>query len=190
MDTDLALEEEREAAARLREEAEEAAGGDTGYVPTVPTVPAPARAKGPPLGVVSVAALEAQQQLQRRPTAAKEQDDRKKVEEVALPIMGRRSEIAATIASHRVTIIEGETGCGKSTQVRCLRRWWRTISSHHSLLSHIDNPNNQTRHTHTLTLTLTFLLNRCRNSSLVLAPRRALPSPRPRARRPPTWPRR
>lgn len=136
------MEEEREAAARLREEAEEAAGGDTGYVPTVP---APARAKGPPLGVVSVAALEAQQQrqqLQRRPTTTKEQDDKKKVEEVALPIMGRRSEIAATIASHRVTIIEGETGCGKSTQVRCLRRWiemWRIISSHHSLQPHTDN---------------------------------------------------
>ena len=111
-DTDLALEEEREAAARVREAAEEAAGGDTGYV--LPTVPASTRAKGPPLGVVSVAALEAQHQLQpRKPTkveAAKE--------EVALPILGRRSEIAATIASHRVTIIEGETGCGKSTQVR------------------------------------------------------------------------
>ena len=35
----------------------------------------------------------------------------------ALPIDAYRQEILTTIATHRVTIIQGETGCGKSTRV-------------------------------------------------------------------------
>jgi HrpA-like RNA helicase len=105
-DTDLALEEEREEAARLRRMAEEAAGDDTGYV--MPAVTA--RPKG---AVLSLAALERRAEMERAKTQGKGKGKGKGGEGVgvgmSLPILGRKEEIAGVIAAHRVTIIEGES---------------------------------------------------------------------------------
>lgn len=103
-DTDLALEEEREEEARIREAAEEAAGGDTGYIVQPPRLPKLPKKGG---SVLSLAALEAQAQIRQQQQV--QQQLQLKEASVALPILGRREEIAATIASHRVTIIEGES---------------------------------------------------------------------------------
>ena len=107
-DTDLALEEEREERSRLRRAAEEAAGDDTGYVMMPPMPRAPTKAGGGG-SVLSLAALEARAHLEREKREKKEREQAAGQEELALPILGRKAEIAGTIAAHRVTIIEGES---------------------------------------------------------------------------------
>jgi HrpA-like RNA helicase len=104
-DTDLALEEEREEKARLRRAAEEAAGDDTGYVMTTPAR-LPTTTKG---SVLSLAALEARAQVELEKRERKEREKKAAEQELALPILGRKEEIAGTIAAHRITIIEGES---------------------------------------------------------------------------------
>jgi len=59
--------------------------------------------------VLSLAALEARAHLEREKRDKKEREQAAGQEELALPILGRKAEIAGTIAAHRVTIIEGES---------------------------------------------------------------------------------